>query len=359
MTVRLAYVVSPHGFGHASRSAAVLNELRAIRPDVEPSVFTTVPEWFWESVLDGPFGYYEALTDVGMVQLSPIEEDPHATLRALEAIRPLETRARELARTIERLDCRLVVCDISPLGLVAARLARLPSVLVESFTWDWIYESYFDSEPGLREVAAEMAVAFDGADVRIQTEPVCRRAAGALAVPPIYRRTRSSAEEVRDRLDLRSRRPLVLITMGRGSWSLDYLERLRAATDLSFVAFAGTPELERHGNVRLLPERSPVSVPDLIAASDVLVGKLGYSSVAEAWAGGTRYAFVPRPAFREGELLAAFVRERLPSLELDGAQFLTGDWLDPVRALLQRPRSERPAENGAETVARVLAARLD
>ncbi len=358
MPIPIAYIVSPHGFGHAARSAAVLNALAERRPDVKPRIFTTVPEWFFEDSLTGAFDYHEALTDVGMVQRSPLEEDPAATLRALDAIRPLRAAARRLADALERFECRLAVCDVSPLGLAAARLAGVPSVLVESFTWDWIYEPYFDAEPGLRAAAAEMAELFDGAGLRIQAEPVCRSLPGALTVPPVYRRGRSDAESVRHRLGLDGDDPVALITMGGSSWSFDFLARLTEAERTSFVVFGGTPELERRANVLLLPDRSPVFVPDLIAAADLVVGKLGYSTVAEAWAAGTRYAYVPRRLFPESASLGAFVGERLPSRELEATAFSSGDWLDELADLLARPRAPRQTVNGADQIADRLARML-
>ncbi len=357
MTHRIAYIVSPHGFGHASRSAAVLNALFGLRPEVVPQIFTTVPLWFWQDSLDGPFDLHETPTDVGMVQESPIEEDPAATLRALESFRPFENAARPLANALARLECRMAICDISPLGLAAANLAGIPSVLVESFTWDWIYAAYFEAEPGLRAVATEMAELFDGAGLRIQTEPVSRPVAGARTVHPVSRRGRAGAPEVREALGLDDS-PIVLVTMGGFSWALGSLDGLQSRPELSFVAFTGTHELERHGNVLLLPDRSPVFLPDLIAAADVVVGKLGYSTVAEAWAAGTRYAYMPRARFPEGPSLAAFVGEHLPSVELDRRAFLAGDWLDSVVEVLQRPRPQRQVENGADTIAGILAERL-
>ncbi len=359
VTIRIAYFVSPHGFGHAARSAAVLSSLGARRPDIVPQIFSTVPAWFWEDSLGTSFDYHQVLTDIGLVQKSPIEEDPAATLRALERIRPLAAAAAELSRSLQRLECRLAICDISPLGLAAARLAGVPSILVESFTWDWIYRAYFEAEPGLRAVAEEMASYFDGADLRVQCEPITRPVSDARVVPPICRRARSTAGEVRARLGIDDELPIVLITMGGTSWPFGFLDRLQEAGELRFVAFAGTSESERRGNVLLLPDRSPVFVPDLIAAADLVVGKLGYSTVTEAWAGGTRYAFVPRPSFPEGESLATFVRERLPTLELERSRFVGGDWLDDITAVLGRPRPDRPEVNGADRVAEIVVARLE
>ena len=62
----IAYFVSPHGFGHAARAAAVMSALRRRRPDLELHVFTTVPRWFFDDSLGAvPFSYYPLATDVG------------------------------------------------------------------------------------------------------------------------------------------------------------------------------------------------------------------------------------------------------------------------------------------------------
>ena len=355
---RIAAIVSAHGFGHSARSAAVLEALRAIRPDVTPQIFTTAPRWFFEDSLGGPFDYFHTVTDVGLVQLSPIEEDPVATLAALQPLLPLKRAAQALAEQLRRRECSLALCDISPLGIVAARLAGIPSILVETFTWDWIYRHYLEIEPGLRAVADEMAEVFDSADLRIQPEPVCRAAPGAISVPPVYRRARSTPGEVRQALDVEPGRPMVLITMGGTAWSFEFLDRLAELPQLTFVIFAGTSEIERRGNALLLPDHSPVFVPDLVAASEVVVGKLGYSTVAEAWAAGTRYVYVPRSQFPEGPFLTRFVRQQVPSVELEPETFASGDWLDELPRLLNERRSPRHCENGAERVAGEIERRL-
>ena len=124
--------------------------------------------------------------------------------------------------------------------------------------------------------------------------------------------------------------------MGGSAWDFEGADLLKRAAEVTFVVFAGTPAIERRENVILLPVHSPVFVPDLIAASDVIVGKLGYSTVAEAWSTGCRYMFVPRPAFPESPYLATFVREHLPSRELELAAFESGAWIDLLEPLLAR-----------------------
>jgi predicted glycosyltransferase len=50
----LAYFVSAHGYGHATRASAVMRALKARRPNLTIHVFTQAPEWiFTESVPGG------------------------------------------------------------------------------------------------------------------------------------------------------------------------------------------------------------------------------------------------------------------------------------------------------------------
>src|SRR6188768_2497009 len=83
---RVAYFVSPHGFGHAARAAAVSTALRERLSSIEVELWTTVPRWFFEESLDFPFLYREFSCDVGLVQRTPVAEDLPATVDALELL---------------------------------------------------------------------------------------------------------------------------------------------------------------------------------------------------------------------------------------------------------------------------------
>ena len=63
--------------------------------------------------------------------------------------------------------------------------------------------------------------------------------------------------------------------------------------------------------MHLLSSRSGIFHPDIVAASDGVVGKIGYSTLAEVYAAGVPYGFVPRPRFRESDVLSAFVQEQM------------------------------------------------
>ncbi|MCM2270517.1 MAG: hypothetical protein NDJ75_10475 [Thermoanaerobaculia bacterium] len=363
--LRLAVFVSPHGFGHAARAAALLAALHEQRPALAVTLYTTVPRWFFAESLSFSLSYRELACDVGLVQKSALEEDLPETVRRLDALWT-ETKGFHLEGLVSEVrdsGAAAVVCDISPLGLLVAREAGLPAILVESFTWDWIYEPLVADEPRLAPWVERMRELFALADLRIQAAPACvPRTPGpaVVHVPPIARAPRATPAAVRARLGVAPGRPLILVSMGGVGWRFADFDRLHAAGDLDFVvpggAADGTRETRR-GNVVLLPHHSPVYHPDLVAAADVVVGKLGYSTVAEAYAAGARVLYPPRAGFREHAVLAEFVDRHLPCAAIDREALDSGAWVERLPALLARERPAATPSLGAAAAAAVLAAR--
>ena len=188
-----------------------------------------MPEWFFASSLTCPFGYHAVLTDIGLVQSTPLAEDLDATLKRLEEFLPFdETLLNSLVRRLTRLGCRFVICDISPLGLAAAQRAGIPSILIENFTWDWIYEAYANGRPAFSRFIGLLTELFGLATSRIQTEPVCRPEPRFASVAPVSRAPRERRDTVRARLAVPPEAPMVLVTMGGLPWQPASLHRLES-----------------------------------------------------------------------------------------------------------------------------------
>src|SRR5512138_3861696 len=84
----IACFVTPHGFGHAARAAAVIEALRGLTPGLHAHLFTTVPRWFFGESLGRGFTRHGLDVDVGLVQRGPLAEDLPATLARLRALYP-------------------------------------------------------------------------------------------------------------------------------------------------------------------------------------------------------------------------------------------------------------------------------
>jgi len=174
------------------------------------------------------------------------------------------------------------------------------------------------------------------------------------AVAPVSRYPRLPANEVRRRLGLGAKSPLVLLTMGGIRWDFDSLDRLRRFRDVSFVIPGAAGVESRDGNIVRLPFQSGLYHPDLVLASDAVVGKLGYSTVAETHHTGAGFFFVARPGFRESTVLERFARDVMAAEEISQSDLASGAWLDTPDALRARRYRTEPRPNGADQAAELI-----
>ncbi len=362
-----AYFVSSHGFGHGARASAVMAAIAQRDPGVRFEIFTQVPEWFFVESLGHSgdrtgavsFGYHSSWTDVGLAQRDSLREDLPATLTQLADHVPFRPQVvDDLAAQVIELGCQTILCDISPLGMAVAKRAGLRSVLIENFTWDWIYAGYADAWPGLHPFIDHFAATFAQADVHIQTRPLCAPTdRAALTVCPISRPPRTGREETRRKLGVAPDASLVLVTMGGVTWQHTGLADMARHPHIHFLLPGDhTPgdSAAAPANVHLLAQNSGFYHPDLIQASDAIIGKIGYSTLAEVYHAGLPYGYVPRPQFAESRVLADFVQKEMSGLPIDPHAFAAGRWIDSVPDLLEQPRYSHSQIDGADQVAEFL-----
>jgi UDP:flavonoid glycosyltransferase YjiC (YdhE family) len=355
MNRSIAYFISPHGFGHAARACAVMNALHARAPALHFEIFTRVPRWFFAESLRAPFTYHARLTDVGLAQTDALTENIPQTLKRLREFLPFrQSLISNLSSRVARLKCRAVICDIAPLGIAVARTAGIPSILVENFTWDWIYAGYTRDDARFGKYVAYLRGIFHAADYHIQTEPICAPRACDLVTRPVAREPRTSARQIRAQLGIPSRAHVVLITMGGIPQRHAFLNRLMEMTRVYFVIPGNSCRAEKRGNLILLPHRSAFYHPDLVNASDAVIGKAGYSTVAEAYRAGIPFGFVSREKFREAKTMARFIETKMRGIEISPDAFESGRWLARLADLLALSRMERREPNGAEQIAQYI-----
>ena len=351
-SISIAYFISPHGFGHAARAAAVIEAIHRMKPQFSFHLFTTVPAWFFQDSLTVPFTYHSVETDIGLVQRSPFQEDIHATLHRLDTFLPFAPSLTDsLAQTVSQQGVKLVLCDISPLGIAVSRIAEIPSVLIENFTWDWIYEGYSDAAGSMGGHIRYLRQVFDTAHYHVQAEPVCLQRSTDLTTLPVSRQFRLPVEEVRRQLQLPDNRKMVLITTGGIASDHHFINRLGSLKEISFIIPGASSKRNVPGNVTLMPHRSSIYHPDLVNASDAVVGKTGYSTLAEVYAAGVPFGFVSRSDFRESLPLNEFVRNEMSGIEIGVDKFENGRWLTRISELVNLPCSRPRRPNGADQIA--------
>ncbi|MCI5126387.1 MAG: hypothetical protein D3925_18400 [Candidatus Electrothrix sp. AR5] len=361
-SLQIGCCITPHGLGHAARACAVMEELSRRIP-IHYKIVSTAPTWFFAESLTASYTLYPLQTDVGLAQHDALREDLDQTVEQLYAFYPLRP---ELLDQLAALfaDCQLVLCDIAPVGIAAAAQARkqygaeVRSVLLENFTWDWIYHPYLGSHPEFDGIIDYLQGLYSQADYHIQAKPICAPSKADLLAPPIARAActcEQARTEIRQMLGLQEEKKVVLVTMGGIEGTELPLDRMRACQNFCFVLPGQARErIEAEGNLLFLSADSAIRHPDLIAACDAVIGKVGYSTLAEVYQAGIPFAYISREWFRESRPLADFIAREMPSLPLTEEVFRQQDLSDMLTDLCRLPRQDRKEEGGASVVAEFL-----
>lgn len=361
----ILYYVSGHGYGHARRAAEVIRAIRAEAPDVNVYVRTAAPAAMFRGLTAGPV--VPGGIDVPIVERDPLSIDWHATLAAAaDLLRRRRAIVAREAEAIGELGPSLVVADVPFLAADVAAALGVPCVAVSNFTWDWIFEPHRDDHPdgaaavrGARSSYAQMAALLQlpfghETDVFPQVIPV----------PLIARRaTREPGDVLRHLgLDDTDRRPRVLVGM-RGGVDPGALTRAAAAApDFQFLRLDRDDDAPPGG---VMPNLRPVRLDpsldfsDLLAASDVVVSKLGYGMIADCIAAGTRLVWPPREGFREDLVTATEAPRYLRMERIPVEKFRSGDWRESLERVMTTPAPEEEMPtDGAAACAGFVAARM-
>ncbi|NIS08145.1 MAG: hypothetical protein GWO07_05150 [Candidatus Dadabacteria bacterium] len=352
MNLKIAYFISPHGFGHAARAAAIMDSISNQNNNIEFEIFTTVPQWFFTNSGIRNFKYYDLLTDIGLVQKTPLQEDLDGTIAKLDEFIPFDDPIiNNISNKLYYLDCKLILSDISPLGLQIAAKANIPSVLIENFTWDWIYSQYNYESKTLDDHISYLSEIYDAASFKIKTQPVCFEGKSDLLANPVSRKPKSDSFSIKTELEIPMENKIVMITMGGIPSKYNFIDKLESYKDITFIIPGGSDYLETRNNLLLIPHKSDFFHPDLINASDAVVGKVGYSTLAEVYNSGVPFGYILRPQFPESDALHRFIKEKMQGIEIPEDLFYSGKWLKIINKLLVLPKIERKEPNGADQIA--------
>jgi len=306
--VLIVACISAHGFGHGSRSAAVLTALAARRPDWRLVLSTALPESFLQLAMGPvPFVHRRCQWDVGVIQADALGSDPAATLQALESLEQrLPAQIEAEAAWISSLRSHagepvVVLGDVPPAAArLAARLGA-PLIWLASFGWEAIYEpmgaafapwaqaALVAYRQGQLLIHCPLAMPIDWgiAEVRVGlTTSTPRLDAAALQ--------RWAGE-----LDLPGERDrCVLISFGGMGLDLAAAPLERWPQQ---VFIGADPALAQYPNGRLLP--AGLRPLDLMPLCGRLITKAGYSSFCEAMSQNVGIHLVEREGFAEAAVL--------------------------------------------------------
>ncbi|HSB71861.1 MAG TPA: hypothetical protein VLT62_21235 [Candidatus Methylomirabilis sp.] len=355
----VAFYITGHGFGHATRMIAVAGAMTALAPDVQLTFITTVPESLFRLNLSGPFRLRPRALDVGVIQHDSLRLDPAATLAAYARLMDRQPATlEEEARFLRREGVDLVVADIPPAAFPVAQRAELPGVGISNFSWDWIYAEYVRELPGYTPLLEAIRDAYARADLflRLPFHGGCDAYKRIRDIPMIARRSRQSREEIRGLLGLNGSRPVILLSFGGFEVHGIDFDRVEALQDYCFLVTQPPPRPIRNVQVVRL---GAIKYEDLVAQADAVITKPGYGIVSDCLANRTPVLYTSRGQFAEYQCLVEGLERFGVSAFIENRDLLAGNWRGSLEALLRQPRAwaELPT-NGAEVAADLLRAFL-
>lgn len=345
---RVAFFVSGHGYGHATRAALLLERLQAALP-VEAFVRCGAPA----RIFAGTGAALSAgAEEPAPVQRGGLEVDWEQSLRRqLEALGGRDAAVAAEARWLSGLSPALVLSDAPSLACEAAAEAGAPCRVVSNFTWDWVYGSRALRDPRWLPVARRMAEAYALAQGAWRLPGAGGFAAmrGVEDAGLLARRSLKSREQARADLGIPADgRPLVLVSFGGYGAALPRLDDPALAA-FRFAGF-GPPPAGSSADWTALDAQPSRPHAESVAACDVLLGKPGYGTFAEAAAHGCRVLYVDRPDYAEAAPLVAFIRTSCAAAELPRADFESGRWAPHLEALLKEPPKPPVPPDGADLI---------
>ncbi|KAM3687716.1 hypothetical protein ACB098_10G097900 [Castanea mollissima] len=349
-----AYYVTGHGFGHATRVVEVARQLILAGHDVH--VVTGAPDFVFTSEIQSPRLFIrKVLLDCGAVQADALTVDRLASLEKYHetAVVP---RASILEAEIEWLNsikADLVVSDVVPVACRAAADAGIRSVCVTNFSWDFIYAEYVMAAGNHhRSIVWQIAEDYSHCEFLIRLPGYCPMPAfrDVIDVPLVVRRLHKSRKEVRKELGIGDDVKLVILNFGGQPAGWNLKEEYLPSGWLCLVCGASNQELPPN----FIKLAKDAYTPDLIAASDCMLGKIGYGTCSEALAFKLPFVFVRRDYFNEEPFLRNMLEYYQSGVEMIRRDLLTGHW----KPYLERAISLKPCYeggiNGGEIAAQIL-----
>ncbi|MEP0911973.1 glycosyl transferase [Leptolyngbya sp. GB1-A1] len=348
--------ITNHGFGHATRTAAVIAAIQTLYPDVLVMIATTAPRWLLECYITQDFIHRPVALDIGIIQSDSLTMDKVATLEKLRQIRAKANRtiAGEV-NFIKQNRVGLVLADIPPLASAIAKAADVPCWMMSNFGWDFIYRAWGGDFVAEADWIAEQ---FNQCDRLFRLpfhEPMSAfphiTDVGLTGGSP-----RFPLEDLRQKFNLTApkERTVMLTFGGLGIDRLPY-DSLTRFPDWQFITFdRNAPALP---NLVAITEYQYRPV-DLMPFCCCVVSKPGFSTFSEACRLELPVVTITRQDFAESPILLDGLQDYATHRILEPEEFFNSNW-DFLNQPLNPPRTGKTvSKHGNEAIAQAVVEHL-
>jgi UDP-N-acetylglucosamine transferase subunit ALG13 len=303
--------------------------------------------------LNNGFSVLPTEVDTGCVQENFIQINFEKTFQKLEQFfNRADERIAEETQWLKENEIDLVLTDASSLPLKACKALGIPSILICNFIWHDIYSHFPGSEKwqGLLDALKE-----EYAQATLQILPQCH------IVNDIIDRTEEvgfiarKGKNIKTRLEQVSRvslkdKTIVFIYLGdMGAQSVAW-ENINLLKDIIFITRDPLPK--NLPNLFVLDEN--FLYQDLIASSDIVFTKAGYSTLATAFAHGKPVLSCSREHFSEFSVMQNYLHQKQVGFIMKSEKFFACDWEEDIRKVKSLSIDGKVPLNGEDAVMKII-----
>ena len=310
----IAFFISDHGFGHASRNIPIIRYILESNKDIRVIIKTGRNQGEFIKNLVGDFNsrvsYFFDSIDIGLIlKKNSLDVDiEKLTEKVEEYIQNFEEKVSKEIEFLHYYNVNLIVSDIVPWIFKCSKNLNIPSILISNFTWVEIYKEHLS-----REVCNEYIECYKLADKALFYEfymdemkeyikdyeeiDLCSRDFDLVKV---------------DKIKNSFKRPIVYLSVGRSV----YLKHEIDVSNLpyNFIVTGGI-RLNGH-NVYYLPKQIP-NTQDYLMASDFVITKAGWGTVSEALLAKKKIALLSRDNVAEDRNTICMLKKKKLAIEVD------------------------------------------
>jgi uncharacterized protein (TIGR00661 family) len=302
----IAYYISDYGYGHASRSIAVIRELLK-QPEVQIIVCNSYAlSFIQESINSIRVKYRNVKTDIGYyLEKDSIQPDKYRLLEEYKKfVADWDDRIQQEEEFLKLNHVDLVVSDISPLPFEATKCLGIPSVGVSNFTWYTAYQGLIDDKElnSFKEAYQNMTYFFSLAGSQENWDIITNRYA-------FFSREVDYQEVKRIRQEVNPDDNRKVIFLGFGmKIEVGLLEELPIwdSPNCNFIVSSNI-QVNR-SNVYKIPA-DYLESQNYIAASDLVISKAGWGMIGEALSAKIPLLILNRPSMKEDQNTINYLKQ--------------------------------------------------
>ncbi|MDJ0450350.1 hypothetical protein [Methylocystis sp. JR02] len=297
----ILFDISNHGFGHLSQTAPVIDRLQERFSGLRIVLRTKHPRRVVEEFISSGIEILQAPMDVTVDAPDAMSVDLEASAAAyMRLYAAWENLLDVESQFMRALEPSLVVSNISPLSLAAARRAGVRNIALCCMNWADIYENFFSGRPEASCVLGTLREAYSTAELFLQPRPHMSMSdiSSGRPIGPIARKGVRRRDELRKRLNVGNGERLVLLTLGGlpnpGSLDLPRVDGVRWLVRRAIAPLRDDVSA---------CEASDLSVLDLLFSVDAVICKDSYCTVVEAACAAVGVVIAPRKDWPETDCL--------------------------------------------------------